>query len=66
MDSGRLCGEYRDTVQHLLVGCQKVAGFEYVRRHDNALQILAVQWRIKNGLLPEGTKWYMEKWKKRS
>ena len=38
--------------------------FEYVRRHDNALKIFAVQWCIKNGLLPEGTKWYMEKCEK--
>ena len=59
-----LCGEYRETVQHLLAGCQKLAGFEYVRRHDNALKILAVQWCTKNGLLLEGTKCYMDKWEK--
>ena len=63
-DCCRLCGEYRETVQHLLAGCQKLAGFEYVRRHNNALKILAVQWCNKNRLLPEGTKWYMEKWEK--
>ena len=63
-DCCRLCGEYRETVQHLLAGCQKLAGSEYVRRHDKALKVLAVQWCIKNGLLPEGTKWYMEKWEK--
>ena len=63
-DCCRLCGEYRETVQHLLAGCQKLAGFEYVRRHDKALKVLAVQWCIKNGLLPDGTKWYEEKWEK--
>ena len=63
-DCCRLCGEYRETVQHLLAGCQKLAGFYYVRRHDNALKILALQWCIKNGLLPEGTKWYVEKCEK--
>ena len=37
---------------------------EYVRRHDNALKVLAVQWAIDNGLLPKGTKWYTEKWER--
>ena len=54
----RLCGEYRETVQHLLSGCKKLAGTEYVKRHDNALKVLAVKWAMENGLLPEGTKWY--------
>ena len=35
--------------QHLLTGCKKIAGSEYVRRHDNALKVLAVQWVIDNG-----------------
>jgi hypothetical protein len=63
-DKCRLCGEFRETVQHLLAGCKKLAGSEYVRRHDNALKVLAVQWAIDNGLLPKGTKWYTEKWER--
>ena len=63
-DKCRLCGESRETVQHLLAGCKKIAGSEYVRRHDNALKVLAVQWAIDNGLLPEGTKWYTERWER--
>ena len=35
--SCRLCGERKETVQHLLSGCKKIAATEYVRRHDNAL-----------------------------
>ena len=64
-DKGRLCGAFRETVQHLLAGCKKLAGSEYVRRHDNALKVLAVHWAIDNKLLPEGTKWYTEIWEKR-
>ena len=30
-DKCRLCGEYRETVQHLLSGCKKLAGSEYVK-----------------------------------
>ena len=41
-DKCRLCGAFRETVQHLLAGCKKLAGSEYVRRHDNALKVLAV------------------------
>ena len=60
-DSCRLCGEHRETVQHLLSGCKKLAGTEYLKRHDNALKVLAVKWAIKNGMLPEDTKWYTVK-----
>jgi hypothetical protein len=28
------------------------------------LKVLAVQWAIDNGLLPEGPKWYTERWEK--
>ena len=56
----RLCGAFRETVQHQLAGCKTLAGSEYVRRHDNALEVLAVHWVIDNKLLPEGTKWYTE------
>ena len=63
-DKCRLCGAFRETVQHLLAGCKKLAGSEYVRRHDNALRVLAVHWAIDNNLLPEGTKWYTEIWEK--
>ena len=35
---------------------------KYLKRHDNALKVLAVQWAIKNGMLPEDTKWYTIKW----
>ena len=63
-DSCRLCGEHRETVQHLLSGCKKLAGTEYLKRHDNALKVLAVKWAIQNGMLPEDTKWYTVKWQR--
>ena len=61
-DKCRLCGEHRETNQHILSGCTKLAGSEYVKWHDNALKVLAVKWAIENGLLPAETKWYAEKW----
>ena len=63
-DKFRLCEAFRETVQHLLAGCKKLAGSKYVRRHENALEVLAVHWAIDNKLLPEGTKWYTEIWEK--
>ena len=60
----RVCGETKETVQHLLAGCKKLAGTEYVRRHNNALKVLAVWWAVKKRLLPEGTKWYDVRWEK--
>ena len=32
---------------------------------DNALKALAVKWVMENELIPEGTRWYAEKWEKR-
>ena len=55
-DKYRLCGEHRETAQHLLSGCKKLAGSEYVKRHDNTLKVLAMKWAVENGLLPEETK----------
>ena len=63
-DKCRLCGDLRETVQHLLSGCKKLAGSAYVKRHDNALKVLAVKWAIENRLIPEDTKWYNIKWER--
>lgn len=63
-DSCRLCGDVRETVQHLLSGCKKIVATEYVRRHDNALKILAVEWGKKEGLLPKDAVWYKERWER--
>ena len=55
-DKCRLCGEHRETVQHLLFGCKKLAGSEYVKPYDNTLKVVAMKWAIENGLNPEETK----------
>ena len=61
-DKCRLCGEHRETVHHVLSGCKKLAGTEYVKRHNNTLKLLAVKWATENGLLPKDTKWYTTNW----
>ena len=61
-DTCRLCGKHRETVHHLLSGCKKLVGREYVKRHNNTLKVLAVKWAVENGLLPKDTKWYTTKW----
>ena len=58
----RLCREKAETVYHWLSGCKKIAGNEYVVRHDNALKILCVEWCKLEGLLSQSTVWYKEKW----
>ena len=63
-DRCRLCKEYQENVMHLLSGCKVLAGTEYLRRHNNALMILCVEWGKLNGLLPPKTSWYKEKWEK--
>ena len=63
-DQCRLYRKQKETVQHLLAGCEKLASTEYVRRHNNALKVLAVWWAINNGILPPDTKWWKENWTK--
>ena len=65
VDIYRLSGAQKETLQHLLSGCKKLAATELVRRHDNVLKIMAVEWGNKERLLPEKTKWYKERWEKR-
>ena len=38
----RLCKKFDETVQHLLAGCEILAGTKYLARHNNALMVLAV------------------------
>ena len=55
---------HRETVHHLLSGCKKLLGTEYVKRHEKTLKVLAVKCTLENGLLPEGTKWYTTNWER--
>ena len=64
-DKCQLCGEHRETVQYLLAGCKKLAGSEYIKRHDNTrVKLPAVKWAIENRLLPEETRWYAVNWER--
>ena len=63
-DKCRLCGEHREAIQHLLSRCKKLAGSEYVKRHNNTLNVLEVKWEMEMWIMPAGTKWYAEKWEK--
>ena len=53
----RLCREYSETVEHILAGCRVIAGTEYLRRHDNALKVLAVAWCKQQGILDDSVLW---------
>ena len=62
-----MCGEWEETVQHVIEGCTPLAGKDYLSRHNKALTaltVLAVAWAKKNGLLPEDAAWYKIDWKK--
>ena len=63
-DQCRLCRKQRKTMQHLLTRRKKLASTDYVRRHNNALKVLAVRWEVSNGVLPPDTKWCNENWTK--
>ena len=63
-DRCRLCKAHKETVYHWLSGCKKLAGSEYIKRHDNALKILCVEWCKREGLMEEGVPWYKVEWKR--
>ena len=58
----RLCGEQKETVQHILAGCKTIASSEYVIRHKRALMVMAVYWAKEYNLLDNNVTWYQEKW----
>ena len=57
----RLCGSFREIVQHLLAGCHTLADKEYLQHHNKALMVMAVAWAKKYELINENAVWYKEK-----
>ena len=60
----RLCGCQKETVQHWLAGCKILASRDYLKRHDDALKVFAVEWLKQEGLTNESTIWYNESWER--
>ena len=58
----RLCREQKETVEHLLTGCKKIANSEYLTRHNRALMVMAVAWAKEYHLVQKEVKWYKERW----
>ena len=57
----RLCGQQRETVQHLLAGCKMLTNSEYLTRHNKALMILAILLTKEFDLIEKVMMWYKEK-----
>ena len=60
-DKCRLCGKYLENVQHILAGCEKLAGIEYIKRHNKALSLFAFEFGRRFNLIQE-EKWYKFNW----
>ena len=58
----RLCGRFLENVQHLLAGCEMLAGDEYLKRHNKALSIFAFEVGRKSELILEERNWYKFRW----
>ena len=58
----RLCREQKETVEHLLAGCKKIAISEYLTRHNRALMVMAFAWAKEYHLVKKEVKWYKERW----
>ena len=63
-DHCRLCDAYKETVIHILYGCKVLEGSDYLKRHNNALMVLIVEWAKQESLLPSDSVWYKQKWRK--
>ena len=59
-----LCEGHRETVHHLLCGCKKLVGKDYVKRHNNTLKKLPITWPVENRLLSEDTKCHATNWER--
>ena len=64
MENGRcrLCGEFNETVEHLVAGCKTIANSEYLARHNRALMVMAIAWAKEYGLVgkKQSGKWKIE------
>ena len=40
----RICGQYQETIDHIVAGCSELAKTEYLHRHDKAASYL--HWNI--------------------
>ena len=49
---------------HILSGCKVLAGSDHLKRHNNALMVLIVEWAKQESLLPSDSVWYKQKWSK--
>ena len=63
-DKCRLCGTYSESLDHLLSGCEKLAGSDYLKRHNNALLVMVSEWGKDYGLIEKDTKWWELSWEK--
>ena len=60
--SCRICTQHSETVEHLVVGCTKLANSEHLTRHNQALMILAVAWAKQQELVGQEVIWYEQRW----
>ena len=60
--SCRICTQHSETVEHLVVGCTKLANSEHLTRHNQALMILAVAWAKQQELVSQEAIWYKQRW----
>ena len=56
----RLCGDFNETLEHLVTGCKTMANSEYLLRHNRALMVMvmAIAWAKAYGWVARETVWY--------
>ena len=64
IDDGRcrICNQHLETVEHLVVGCTKLANSKYLTRHNRALMTFAAAWAKQQELIDQEAIWYQQKW----
>ena len=57
-DKCRLCGEFTETIHHIVSGCPTLAPTKYTWRHNNVAKLLYIRLATKFQLLQEKALWY--------
>jgi hypothetical protein len=57
-DVCRRCGQARETIEHMLNGCQSLASSEYTNQHNDIAKIIHQKLALKYGLLKEKVPYY--------
>ena len=57
-DTCRICRADKETIHHIISGCDGLAATKYLERHDNICKYIHVLLLLEHGFTKDQTLWY--------